>query len=141
MTAMTSRDSAEPKTLRSGVEEVLLSGWLRAVNCGKGTAQLHRHNDRHVNLSFAASLNKKMKQLETLYVEARGRGRLNPDGRWATIKLEQISGTRSWSEPFDLAAFKNNPNPKIFDPDNLVTASEPFDVDEFLAAIYESRRA
>ena len=30
-------------------------------------------------------------------------------------------------------------NPKIFDPDNLVTASEPFDVDEFVAIIHAGR--
>lgn len=33
----------------------------------------------------------------------------------------------------------NNPSPKIIDLDDLVTASEPFDVDEFLRIIYEGR--
>ena len=46
---------------------------------------------------------------------------------------------RSWNEPFDLEAFLNDPNPKIFDPDKVVTASEPFDVDEFNRLIRESR--
>lgn len=54
-------------------------------------------------------------------------------------EVEQISGTRSCREPFDLEAFRNNPNPKIFDPDDMVTVSEPFDVDAFLRTIYEGR--
>ncbi len=35
--------------------------------------------------------------------------------------------------------FLNDPNPKIFDPDNLVTASEPFDIDEFVNIIHSGR--
>ena len=46
---------------------------------------------------------------------------------------------RSWGEPFDMDEFLNDPNPKIFDPDNLVTASEPFDVDEFVGIIHAGR--
>lgn len=42
---------------------------------------------------------------------------------------------------FDLEAILHPRNPKVFDPDNVITASEPFDVDEFLNIIYESRNA
>ena len=38
-------------------------------------------------------------------------------------EVEQISGTRSCREPSDLEAFRNNPNPKIFDSDDLVVSS------------------
>ncbi len=38
-----------------------------------------------------------------------------------------------------MEAFLNDPNPKIFDPETVVRASEPFDVDEFLRGIYEGR--
>ena len=55
------------------------------------------------------------------------------------IYVEQITGTWSCSEPFDLEAFRDNPNPKIFDPEKVVTVSEPFDVDEFIRAIQEGR--
>ena len=48
---------------------------------------------------------------------------------------------RHWSEPFDLEKFLNDPNPKIFDPDKVITASEPFDVDEFVRFIHEGRDA
>ena len=46
---------------------------------------------------------------------------------------------RHWSEPFDLEAFLNDPNPKIFDPDKVVISSRPFDVDAFNSLIRESR--
>lgn len=52
---------------------------------------------------------------------------------------EEIRGVRSWNEPFDLEAFLNDPNPKIFDPDKVVPASEPFEVDEFIRVIREGR--
>ena len=42
-------------------------------------------------------------------------------------------------EPFDLEAFLNAPNPRIFDPERVVMASEPFDVDEFVRVIHEGR--
>ena len=37
-----------------------------------------------------------------------------------------------WNQPFDKNAFRNNPNPRIFDPEQVVRASEPFHVDEFI---------
>lgn len=52
---------------------------------------------------------------------------------------KKAAADRTWNEPFDLEAFLNDPNPKIFDPDKVVTASEPFDVDEFNRLIRESR--
>ena len=42
-------------------------------------------------------------------------------------------------EAFSLDSFLNTPNPKLFDPDRIVTASEPFDVDEFIHKIHEGR--
>lgn len=33
----------------------------------------------------------------------------------------------------------NDPEPKIFDPDRIIPASEPFDVDEFIRTIHEGR--
>ena len=56
-----------------------------------------------------------------------------------SVHVEQLSETRSGSEPFDLDASLNDRNPKLFDPNDVVTASEPFDVDEFLRGIYEAR--
>ena len=41
----------------------------------------------------------------------------------------------------DLETILHPRNPRILDHDNVVTASEPFDVDEFLNTIYEGRNA
>ena len=82
-----------------------------------------------------------MLRLATQHVEVRGSGRLNQNDQWTSVVVEQVTGTRSWREPFDVEAFLNNPNPKIFDPEKVVTASEPFDVDEFIRTIHEGRDA
>lgn len=102
-------------------EKALLYGWLKEVNWAQGTAQLHEHEGKHVQLRFDAALNYEMRRLATQYVEVRGRGRFNKDDSWHTVYVEQISGTRSWRDPFDLELFHNNPNPKIFDPAKMVT--------------------
>ena len=129
------------KTRRSVTSETpaLLYGWLKAVNWDNRTAQLHRYRDGYVRLRFDASLSDDMRQFATRYVEVRGRGRFNMQGNWTTVRVEQISDTRSWREPFDLDAFLNDPNPKVFDTDKLVTASEPFDADEFNRIIRKGR--
>ena len=122
-------------------EEALLFGCLREVNWATGTAQLHDDGGGYVALRFEPSLGDDMRRLATEYVEVRGRGQFDKDDRWTSVKVEQVSGTRSWREPFDIDAFLNDPNPKIFDPDKVVTVSEPFDVDEFIRVIHEGRDA
>ena len=48
--------------------------------------------------------------------------------------------THSRAEPFDLEAVLNDPHPKVFRRDKVVTASEPFDVEEFNQIIRKGRR-
>ena len=110
------------KTKPMGLDEpALVEGRLMAVNWAYGTAELHYIPQRVVPLRFDPALNDDMRRLATQYVEIRGRGRFNDNDEWDIIYVEQITGTRSWSEPFDLEAFRNDPNPKIFDPDKIVT--------------------
>ena len=120
-------------------EPALVEGRLMEVNWACGTAELHYIPQRVVPLHFDPALNDDMRRLATQYVEIRGRGRFNDNDEWDIIYVERITSTRSWSEPFDFEAFRNNPNPKIFDPERVVTVSEPFDVDEFIRVIYEGR--
>jgi len=120
-------------------EPALVEGRLMEVNWACGTAELHFIPQRVVPLRFDPALNDDMRRLATQYVEIRGRGRFNDNDEWDVIYVEQITSTRSWSEPFDLDAFRNAPNPKIFDPEKVVTVSEPFDVDEFIRVIHEGR--
>ena len=131
-------DETKPPVLD---EPALVEGRLMEVNWACGTAELHFIPQRVVPLRFDPTLNDDMRRLATQYVEIRGRGRFNDNDEWDIIYVEQITSTRSCSEPFDLEAFRNDPNLKIFDPDKVVTVSEPFDVDEFIRIIHEGRDA
>ena len=53
---------------------------------------------------------------------------------------ERKSQTHSRTEPFDLEAVLNDPNPKVFRRDKVVAASEPFDVEKFNEIIRQGRR-
>ena len=111
-------DKTKPPVLD---EPALVEGRLLEVNWACGTAELHYIPQRVVPLRFDPALNDDMRRLATQYVEIRGRGHFNDNDEWDIIYVEQITGTRSCSEPFDLEAFRNDPNPKIFDPDKIVT--------------------
>lgn len=56
-------------------------------------------------------------------------------------EIPDIESDLPLNEPFDLEAFRNNPNPKIFDPAKIIKASEPIDVAEFIRGIHEGRDA
>ena len=120
-------------------EDALLHGWLKEVNWDKRTARLHDYVGGYVRLKFGPTLDDQMLRLATRYVEVSGRGRFNHNGRWTTVQVEEISSTRSWDKPFDVDAFLNDPNLKRFDPEKILTASEPFDVDEFIRIVREGR--
>ena len=123
----------------AGLTEALLHGWLYEVNWDKRTAQLHDYSGEYVQLRFAEDFHEDMLRLATRHVEVRGRGRFNDNGKWTTVEVRQLSASRSWNDPFDVEAFLNDPNPKLFDPERVVTTSEPFDVDEFIRGIREGR--
>ena len=123
----------------TGVTEALLHGWLYEVNWDKRTAQLHSYSGEYVQLRFAEDFHEDMLQLATRHVEVRGRGRFNDNGKWTTVEVQQLNAARSWNDPFDVETFLNDPNPKVFDPEKVVTTSEPFDVDEFIRGIREGR--
>ena len=123
----------------TGVTEALLHGWLYEVNWDKGTAQLHDNSGEYVQLRFAEKYHEDMLRLATRHVEVRGRGRFNDNDKWTTVEVQQVNAARSWNDSFDVETFLNDPNPKIFDPERVVTTSEPFDVDEFIRGIREGR--
>lgn len=122
-----------------GQVEALLHGWLYEVNWDKGTAQLHDYSGEYVQLRFSEEFNEDMLRLATQRVEVRGRGRFNDNDRWTTVEVQQLNAAGSWSDSFDFDTFLKDPNPKMFDPEKVVTTSEPFDVDEFIYGIREGR--
>ena len=123
----------------SEANEALLHGWLYEVNWDKGTAQLHDYTGEYVQLRFAEGFHGDMLRLATQYVEVRGRGRFNSKDQWTTVEVQNLKAARTYGEPFDVEKFLNDPNPKTFDPEAVVTASVPFDVDEFMHGIREGR--
>ena len=125
--------------LTPSLETIMVYGHLRAVNWGRRTAQLHIYDAKPVNLKFDASLDTVMRDLATQYVKVAGRGRFSNPETWPTVQVEQISQASHQGQPFDLEGFLNRPNPKLFDPDQVVTVSEPFDVDDFIRLIREGR--
>ena len=132
------RKAAAPRTT-SDLTDALLHGWLYEVNWDKGTAQLHDFSENYVQLRFSEHLHEDMLRLATRYVEVKGRGRFNDSDQWTSVEVHQINATRSGTEPFDVGAFLNDPNPKVLNPAKVVTTSEPFDVDEFILGVREGR--
>ena len=128
-----------PVRTTTGVTEALLHGWLYEVNWDRGTAQLHNYSGEYVQLRFSDELGDDMLRLATQHVEVRGRGRFTDNNKWTTVEVRHLNAARSWEGPFDVEAFLNDPNPRTFDPERLVTTSEPFDVDEFMRGIREGR--
>ncbi len=123
-------------------EKALLRGWLRGVNWAKRTALLHDVTGTEVRLRFDGALDDEMLRLATRYVEVRGTGRFNTRGEWTTVRVERLNEPRSSSEPFDLEAFLSEPNPKVFDPDEVVTLDlTDEEWESFSQAIREGREA
>ena len=137
------RRSTEKKVDKPEPQENLethLAGKLLEVNWDRCTAQLHRYSDRHIRLTFRPELGDEMQRLATQYVEVYGRGVVDETDNWKHIEVERIGPTHSSAEPFDLEAVLNDKNRKVFHRDNVIIASEPFDVEEFNRIIREGRR-
>lgn len=120
-------------------EPVMLYGYLQAVDGSRKMAQLCLYDADPVNLEFDAGLDVAMCALATEYVKITGCGWLSGPESWSTVQVEQISRAGGPGQPFDVKEFLNRPNPKLFDPDKLVTVREPFDVDDFNQVIREGR--
>ena len=118
-------------------EPALIRGRLQNVDLKQGTATLDAYMDESVPLRFDAALGEDMLKLETKHVRVDGRGWISDEDEWIVINIEKI--ILSSSEVRTVEEILNDPNPKLFDPDTVVTASEPFDVDEFVRIIYEGR--
>ncbi len=134
------RSTKKPPDTDKDKVEARLFGKLLEVNWDKGTAQLHRYGDSLIKLRFDPSLGEEMQRHATKYVEITGTGRINANDRWTTVKIETVQPTRTWDEPFDLEAFLNDPNPKMFSPASVPWTREPFDVVEFIKTIHDARQ-
>lgn len=126
---------------RSGSQTAtaVLHGWLTMVNWDKKTAQLHDSADGNVRLRFDSALDDEMVRLATKYVKVTGTGRFDKRGGWRTVEVDSIHGTRSWETSFDLDSLMDESLHAVFDPEAVVTADEPFDVEDFIGVIHQGR--
>ncbi len=118
-------------------ENAIMRGRLEDVDLKQGTARLDNYLDDSVPLQFDTALEEEVLRLESTHVRVEGKGWISDDDEWVVINIEKIVPTSS--EVRTVEEILNDPNPKLFDPDTVITASEPFDVDEFLRVIYEGR--
>lgn len=111
------------------IHEALVRGWLRDVDPDAKTALLHDFAGHTIPLNFSEDLDGAVCRLETRHVEVRGSGRFNGNDEWVAVEVAAITATGS---------------PRAARPAKtgvVVTASEPFDVDEFNRIILDGRNA
>lgn len=113
------------------IHEALLRGWLHDVDPDAKTALLHDFAGNAIPLRFGQGLGGAVCRLETRHVEVRGRGRFNGNDEWVAVAVASIVATGSSRDTL-LATAKAG---------GIVTASEPFDVDEFNRMILDGRNA
>ena len=122
------------------IERALLHGQLKNVSLRYGTAELHRYNEKPVPLRFDTKMDHKMIRLRNKYIEIEGRGVINKNDRWENIHVTDANDEPYGKKSFDLEAFRNNRNPKVFDPDNMITIEMTDEEwESFDRAIHESR--
>ena len=81
-----------------------------------------------------------MHRYKNKYVEVGGRGIINEGDCWEKVHVERVTDRPDGRNSFSLEEFLSNPNPKIFDPDNMITiemSDEEWEI--FDKAIRESR--
>lgn len=116
------------------VEPVLIHGRVRHVDSESCTAEFDWLGGKRL-LRFAPELTHQIDALKDRFVEIQGLGSYDASGRLVEIELTDI---RHESDEIDQLLADDKW--QQFDPDNLVRADEPIDVDEFLHDIYEARR-
>ena len=107
---------------QDGSRPALLRGRLKNVSLRYRTAELHRYNEKPVPLSFDAKLDHKMIRYRNRFIKIEGHGVINEEeDRWESVHVKDANDEPYGKKTFDLEAFRNNPKPKKFEPDNMVT--------------------
>ncbi len=134
-----SESDAQLARMSGADEAVVMSGCLKEVNSGEGTARLYDSVGAYIRLRFDPGIDAEMRQFATQYVKVIGVGRFNRQGNWDYVAVERIHRTRCWDEPFDLDSLARLSCRTVFDPETVITTSDPFDVDEFIKIIHQAR--
>ena len=117
-------------------EPALMYGRLVDVDPEAGTAVLNAYMDFRVPLRLSGTRIEAALNLKQKFVKVTGQGWFDENDQWLAVDVDEICLPEP---PRSIDEILNDPNPKIFDPDKVVRASEPFDVDKFLKGIYEGR--
>ena len=133
---MTESDKHREIPQRGSPEPALMYGRLADVDPEAGTAVLTLYRDCPVPLRFSAARVEDALKLKNKFVKVTGQGWLDENDQWIAVEVEEIGLPEP---PRSVEEILNDPNPKLFDPNTVIRASEPFDVDEFLRVIYEGR--
>ena len=120
-------------------EAALVHGWLREIDRERRTAQLHDGTGKHIALRFEPALGDIMIQFAARYVKIVGKGRFDEQGGWAAVTVESIHAARSWETPFESPSVVIAAAETAFDPDEVITTDDPFDVEDFISTIHAGR--
>ena len=126
----TTPENLEIPTDGLAVEPVLIHGRVRRVDSESGTAEFDWLGGKRL-LRFPSKLNQTIDALKDRFIEIQGLGSYDTNGRLVEIELTDI---RHESDEIDQLLADDKW--QQFDPDKLVRAEEPIDVDEFLHDIY-----
>ena len=75
----------------------------------------------------------------TRFVTVRGKARFNENDEYEEFHVEEVIPPRG-NKPFSREELEEAlAKAKPYDPEQTVTASEPFDVEEFIRVIHEAR--
>ena len=136
---MTTNEALEEFKHLGEPEWAFIYGVLVDVEPEKGCATLSEgfFPEQRIPLRFDEALKEDVIKFNQKYVEITGQGWINDDDtEWVAIIVEEVALPIQRT----IDEIKNDPDPtKVFDPDKVIRASEPFDVDEFLRVIYEGR--
>lgn len=143
--AVVPRRKAVRRNRKVSLDDARVRGMLMEVNWKQGSAQLHPvrpfAGERHVPLRFDVSLGDEMLRHAMKFVTIAGTARYTGNGEYESFRVEDVIPDRP-NEEFSREALEEAlANAKPYDPRNAVTASEPFDVMEFIRTIHEVRDA
>ena len=133
---MTESDQHQETRQLGEPEPALMYGRLVDVDPAAGTAVLNAYMDCRVPLRLSGARVEAALKLKQKFVKVTGQGWIDENDQWIAVVVDEICPPEP---PRSTDEILNDPNPKIFDPDQVVRASEPDDADEFLKAIYEGR--
>ena len=135
------RPASSRQPIVISLEEAIVQGYLMEIDWAKNTARLEPYVGKPAPLVFDDNLAEDMRHLATQFVKIRGKGNLNKNDEWTSIRVETIKGDRHWSQPFDMSDLAKSH--KVFRGADSLLIDDPFesdqDLQEFIRIIHKGR--